>query len=73
MSICHFASLNISGNLSPFEEFEILLELAQLGAFWIFIKTKPKPNCPMFGYTVTCLVSKAFAEAWEFILVSDKS
>ena len=37
MSICHFASLDISGILSPFEEFEVLLELAQLGAFWIFI------------------------------------
>ena len=60
MSICHFASLDISGILSPFEEFEVLLELTQLGVILDLDKNQTKTQLANVGYTVTSLVSKAF-------------
>ena len=44
MSICHFASLDISGILSPFEEFEVLLEQSWSGHLQLGQRPKRKPN-----------------------------
>ena len=73
MSICHFAPLYISGILSPIGEFEVSLELVQLGHTGSGQKPNQNPTAQFLAYSDIFGIKKQLLKLGNSIVASSKS